>query len=617
LLIAVILFSTLRSLSNPNWALVDDGPYLLYMHQTNAALSSGDYFGAFYHDVKISRYFQYIFLWVKYEICGLDNFSHRLLQVILFTLITLVVYSVANRITKSARAGLLSGLFFCLCLPQVETFYMLVPCEPTIALEMALSFWLIVRLVHSDTNGPAGARRMTIMGMFFLVPLIYFTKEIGMIFIPISFMLWLISLVEGEGGLFRPRRRVFLAYFIFNVVVGAIVLYVQSLLLFVEPGSYEGGYQPTPFRMVTSLGKYFDILWNAYNVVFVISMLSFLFYFVRAVKRNGIRKLNHSTLFESVLLLWFLAGLCFLLPWQWQLGRYLVPVNVGLSVFMGIQIEKLIQFLSCIKDHLTHSRTSFKALLAYSFAVFIVLFLYLVLFVKSIAVPKEIVISLVGLTGVLTVVSLAIVFKRYVANGTIDLLTFRILRLAVPGSMIVMILCASARIFYFSDAKVISDRIAMRMFETVAATSRPGGSVLFDSPSISNMIETMHLLKSAFGRGDLRFIFAGTDTGAALKTGDMVLVFSGKGKGHTPTVSVTDNPHYESKVNSLKVHTEVETVFREEKKSFTMYPDAFLFNFVVFCGFHPPNNLGMFDRSYRSLFEFPSIVQEWKIMRVQ
>ncbi len=616
ILLVLTVLITFPSVLNPYWSLVDDGGYLLFTQGVQAKLDAGRYIEAFINapESAVRRYFHYVLVWLRYELFGSNNLYHRLFQIAIFAATTLLVYQSARLISRSGRSAFYSGLFFCLFAPQLENYYMLLPCEPTLAFLMILSFFSLLQSLGQLGSENTLKGRLFLAVSFICVPLIHTSKEIGIVFIPVSATLVAAACLKRRDLRFFRHRKVLWFYFLANLASGALAGYLQSRFSpMLEADSWPGAYVISVPRVLSSLGKYLDILWNGYNVLLPIVLFLFISRLLKLLVRERADGLDTSTIFSFVTLVWFASGLVLLSPWHVQLGRYLLPLTLGLSIFMGLELERLHRFLIHPSLTVRPSRRTLKLLAAFS-AFFLGVFVFVTVFghvwqpiSKHVALTSLVLFSVSGLTLVLKGT------RDYVVKDSATALHLGILKGTMLVSMVFFVASSLARTFYYSQAKGASDKAGMEMLEYLASYAKPHSTIFFDSPNRVNMGNAAALANVLFRRDDLRFVFAADNAIGQLRSGDLAVVFSGTGKGHSSNVTVTDNPNYENRLRATENETILQKIARVETKSVTVHPDAPIFNLLIILEYYPPANLGMFDRSYRHFLEFPQIVQEWKI----
>ena len=124
-------------------------------------------------------------------------------------------------------------------------------------------------------------------------------------------------------------------------------------------------------------------------------------------------------------------------------------------------------------------------------------------------------------------------------------------------------------------------------------------------------------LNLLFGRGDLTQFNYNKPLRPDPRTGDCLLVYVREPNTPRSTEMWLPESFHTATLNQLKNRLKLVQTFRYERRLFSSYPDAFVFNLVASAGIQLPDYLGMNPRHKRALFmREPSLV-EWRIYRFE
>jgi len=345
LLVLLVLLVSLPSLLIP-WSLIDDGESIRRSQQINRFLTSADYGSISLPLIKQDhgrfRPLYWLYLWVEYNLFGSTARYHHLGRILLFVVIVLLISGVAKQIAGSTRAGVLSGLLFALFPFTVENWHRLGPGESQLVLWQVASLYFLGRAYLEVERDPGRRPLFYLVLSIAILPLSYFSKETSVMLVPVSAVMLLVMGLSFKGARYRPSRRVFLAYFMANLVCGLASRGAAHLLA--ARGGYTVHYQIEIHRILSTARQYGILLFKGYHLFLVIALVVFSVRLVHHLRKNG--RLGRSLKWQIIMLFWFIAALGVQLPWAFVLGRYLLPCLVGLSVFMGVELASLLSFLS-------------------------------------------------------------------------------------------------------------------------------------------------------------------------------------------------------------------------------------------------------------------------------
>jgi len=345
LLVLLVLLVSLPSLLIP-WSLIDDGESIRRSQQINRFLTSADYGSISLPLIKQDhgrfRPLYWLYLWVEYNLFGSTARYHHLGRILLFVVIVLLISGVAKQVAGSTRAGILSGLLFALFPFTVENWHRLGPGEPQLVLWQVASLYFLGRAYIEVERDPGRRPLFYLVLSIAILPLSYFSKETSVMLVPVSAVMLLVMGLSFKGARYRPLRRIFLAYFMANLVCGLASRGAAHLLA--VRGGYTVHYQIEIHRILSTARQYGILLFQGYHLFLVIALVVFSIRLVHHLRKNG--RLGRSLKWQIIMLFWFIAALGVQLPWAFVLGRYLLPCLAGLSVFMGVELASLLSFLS-------------------------------------------------------------------------------------------------------------------------------------------------------------------------------------------------------------------------------------------------------------------------------
>ncbi len=173
-----------------------------------------------------------------------------------------------------------------------------------------------------------------------VLPIAYFTKEPSLALVLVSLSMLGVFYSKGED----QKNRMFIFYFLANCFWGIMTM---ALGFFFGPASiktgYASAYKISLGKMFQNIGKYFTMLYSTYNLLLPLTGIAFLVYvIVRLYQKNS---LCFRSKWLIVMLVNFFSFLLIQSPWGYVLPRYLLPCIVTLSIFMGLEVNRVFDFL--------------------------------------------------------------------------------------------------------------------------------------------------------------------------------------------------------------------------------------------------------------------------------
>ncbi|MBP9759479.1 hypothetical protein KBD45_07345 [Candidatus Dojkabacteria bacterium] len=254
----------------------------------------------------------------QYNVTALHVFRY------LFLILTLLyLYLIMKRFNVDGHWIFVTSLLFVTNFQNFENFYRLGPTEVYLGI-----FYLIILyyLIRKNTNIFDGI-------LVFLATLLgVFTKEsFFLIFLPLSFVLFLKNL-----NLSIKIKSLFLMAMLF--VFGISVFAIRSS--YGEVQGYALHYVLNFGDLVSRLGQYLTQI-NHYQYPLLLISFVYLIYWLFKNYDRLFSKLELSEVFYLILWAEAVVQLVILLPWVFVLGRYLILVNISLSIVYAITLNMI------------------------------------------------------------------------------------------------------------------------------------------------------------------------------------------------------------------------------------------------------------------------------------
>lgn len=350
-LLAVILLAVLFLLPQLKmpWQLIDDAENLRMGQEIDGHLASGDYSWILSYENASGRFrpAYWFWHWSGYKIFGFNALGHHFSHLVLYTLISILIFGITRKISSSNFAGLLSVVFFLLFYPSAENFYRLGTAEPQILLLYLLIVWRLVTLYFGQfASREPKVDFLNYILIFIVLGLAYLTKETSFVLIPAFIFLVIISLLDSN---IKNKKKWFKfcgIFVLFNFVIFSSAFLIKQNYYTDIKGSYVQAYIFDFLGMLKRFCVYIKLIVLNYNFLLLIPVISFSFLlkiYLQHLSRS--HKLPHSKLtsiflWQVVLLLWFVLFLIIQTPWIYVMGRYLAPIIVWLAIFLGLEYGK-------------------------------------------------------------------------------------------------------------------------------------------------------------------------------------------------------------------------------------------------------------------------------------
>jgi len=314
ILFYLCLFTIFGIIFIPNlfikWSLIDDGYTLFISRSLNENIFSFNLDGIaeiIFEGTGRIRPVYWIYNYIVWLIGGNNPFVHRFFHVVIWFVISLLVFVVVKRVTnKDFVAGL--GVITVLLSPlNMENILRLGPQEPLMLVLILLGFWLLLFKKESVYST-----------VFFILAL--FTKETSVALLPVLFIIFLL-----RDKLKIEKEIVFKVVF-YNVVFSSLIF--VNYLLHSNKG-YISNY-------VIDISYVYRNLIDNLKIIHLYSgsfLIAFLILFL--LNYLEIRKISYySALFFAL----FITFTLIQAPWEFVLARYLTPAISFLVISFAIEL---------------------------------------------------------------------------------------------------------------------------------------------------------------------------------------------------------------------------------------------------------------------------------------
>ncbi len=355
------------------WSFVDDGELILVAQKITAAFLTFNpiEFIASFQDPAIGRFrpAYWVYHWLDYVFFGTNRFGHGAVQLALIIAIVVVIYYLTKKITNSRRAAFLAGLFMVMNRLLEENWYRLGPQEAPMSFFLILGTYALVASLQNVWNKDSfqvvlkswnqwdfsrlslsfkniGISTLSFESkqekkLFWLACLLmipgYFMKESSLAFLSFGLLLYILSFLVPIN--FQLRTKIF--WFLVVNILLVVLVRVGTVLSFQE-GSYAESYQFSLGKMIISFKAYLTAIRDTFEPLISLIFGSLIIQTIFILL--GERVFNRIFIWKIIFLLTGGAFLIILLPWNFDIPRYLFPTFVFFSMFMGIQLNEIFTF---------------------------------------------------------------------------------------------------------------------------------------------------------------------------------------------------------------------------------------------------------------------------------
>lgn len=285
-----------------------------------------------------------------------NSTSSHILRFILLLATILAIDKILKKIGVT-RIWIIAALFiFVFNFQNAENYFRLGPVEPFLALYYSLTLYCIFLTQAKKV------KFIQLLSIFLLGFLGVFTKEsyflVGLALIPTLFLLRVFS--KGKIALFRKTLFSIISISILGFVVFAIKNSYPSIV------GYASQYTFSINQIINSFAVFKNNLFFYHPGILLLTLI-YLLVFLYNIFKRGFKDISYQEIFY--LTIWFQIVFQFLvlLPWPYALNRYLLLVNVNLTIIYGITFFKVAELgLLTIRrkwPNLKFSETSYSAII--------------------------------------------------------------------------------------------------------------------------------------------------------------------------------------------------------------------------------------------------------------
>lgn len=314
LLLLFSFFLIKPSLSLP-FSLIDDTEMIKRSEVLSQQFSQGDFSNTGWvfleQDTGRTRPFYWISMYLRFISFGKNAFLFHVSDIFITLGIVASLYYLVKRISRSSLVSFFTVLPVILFHRSIENLYRLGPQEPLMLLLILLSLVSLLNIKKKKFFKP-------LSWMFIILAIL--TKETAIFTIP---LLILLSIYKKNKDYWQLTGAACLA----------AVLIISPRFLRIGVADYSSNYQISLQTIIETFRGYkaqLDSTWM--TGLFKVSLVSFV---IGIILKQDIR-------LSLVGLLWFTSSFALLLPWKLVLGRYLLPVLPGLSLFIVSETKRQI-----------------------------------------------------------------------------------------------------------------------------------------------------------------------------------------------------------------------------------------------------------------------------------
>lgn len=353
-ILATVLMMALPALDLP-WSLIDDPTHIVeFPRQMLFGIEQGVWVGSLHDQPGLIttefyrgrfRPVAWHYFLLAYITLGSNGPAHHMLRFSLLAATVISIYLIAVALTKSASSGFLSAICFLLFSPGWEGVYRLSPQElPLVALQavsLATLTWALARIRAGKISRGSLLPLQIAASVGFVLSA--GMKEASVAIVP--FLICLIPLYRLSFG--NTQTQVWHRTALPVVIIGVVAEVLLVVALFVG-GAIAG--QGSEYRLITgitiavrNLAWYSWTLIRTYGLLLLVALGNFAVNLVRIWRRRS--KLTEVDYWQILWLVWLIGGILFQSPWRAIIERYLVPYVLGLALFLGIELNRLLALL--------------------------------------------------------------------------------------------------------------------------------------------------------------------------------------------------------------------------------------------------------------------------------
>jgi len=266
-------------------------------------------------------------------IAWLSLYNSAVFHILRFILLLIAIFVMGKILKKIgvSKLWILAALFiFVFNFQNAENYLRLGPTEPFLALYYVLTLYLVF---FAKTQK---ASIIQLLSIFLLSFLGVFTKEsyflVGMALVPTLALL----------RIYRKRSKAVFRKVLFTAALVLILGFIIFLIKKDYPpiAGYAAQYQFSIGQIVNSLTGFKANLFF-YQPVILLLAPAYLLVFLYNILKRRFKNISYDEIFYLTIWFQLIFQLLVLLPWPYVLNRYLLLVNVNLTIVYGITFFKL------------------------------------------------------------------------------------------------------------------------------------------------------------------------------------------------------------------------------------------------------------------------------------
>lgn len=326
-----LLAIVLLVISIPNifieWMLIDDAYNIKFITQLNQKIFSLQIVPFIEQLLEANGRFRpvyWIYQWIIYLFAGKNFIAMRVGHVLIFALITYLIYKFVRKLTQSDLVALSGSLLFLLTPLNTENLLRIGPQEPLVAVFSLVAIYL---LIFSD-------RYYKYSAVFVFLAL--YSKESAIALLGSVFVIFLLrnSIFEREKKKLYTRKLL-----IFSALSSlALFLITQSIR-----GGYSTNYSVNFSQIFENVAFYLDKLVLYLDVFLPLAAWGLLADLYKFFKNKSLTKKQHISFISLTTFFFFFV---IQLPWKYALERYLLPASAFLIVFLSMEIHTFLEFVA-------------------------------------------------------------------------------------------------------------------------------------------------------------------------------------------------------------------------------------------------------------------------------
>lgn len=347
ILTTIMAFLFIPALNIKFWW-VDDGIVISYVQKIISSITSLNLRGLtllVFEQGGRFRTIYWLYQILVYIIGGLNPVIHFAIHFLVILVASIYILEIVKAITRSNLAGFFASILYILTPTNTENLYRLGPQEPMLALFAVASLYYLLK-------SKVG------LAVVFLF-LSTFVKEAG-------FIVWLPILgAYLLKRIFYKKRDINLEKYCFWGFVFFLLVLVN---IFFRKSGYSTYYVLNFGRIVSNSANYLAIVNDGFAPFLGLFTLAIILRIILSIRFKKIRKEGPSFIQESIFIVLPPFFVVVQSPWEFMLSRYMMPATAILVIFMGIEFNK-------VKEYVSKRRILFKWLASILFIAYFTVFI--------------------------------------------------------------------------------------------------------------------------------------------------------------------------------------------------------------------------------------------------